>query len=81
MHVPVCVCVFMCVRVFVCVMSVCLSVCPPVCLSACLSVCLSVRSVWVSLLVCKLVRACVVIARVGLKLVPLNIRVCMALAG
>ena len=65
MHVPVCVCVFMCVRVFVCVMSVCLSV----------------RSAWVTLLVCKLVRACVVIAWVGLKLVPLNIRVCMALAG
>ena len=52
-------------------------------LSVCLSVCLSVRSAWVTLLsvVCKLVRACVVIAWVGLKLVPLNIRVCMALAG
>ena len=51
------------------------------CQSVCLSVCLSVRSAWVTLLVCKLVRACVVIAWVGLKLVPLNIRVYMALAG
>ena len=51
------------------------------CLSVCLSARLSVRSVWVSLLVCKPVRACVVIAWVGLKLVPLNIRVCVALAG
>ena len=72
MHVPVmCVCFY--VRAGVRVRHVCLSVC--------LSARLSVHSVWVSLLVCKPVRACVVIAWVGLKLVPLNIRVCVALAG
>ena len=56
------VCLLVCLSVC---LSACLSVCLSACLSVCLSVCVPVRSAWVTLLVCKLVRACLRGDRMG----------------